>query len=69
MEEATIVLKNMSNNKSPGTDGFTKEFKVFGSKLVILLLDQSILDTLNLGELSFSQKQGDITCIPKEGES
>ena len=60
----------MSNNKSPGTDGFTKEFfKVFGSKLVILLLDQSILDTLNLGELSFSQKQGDITCIPKEGKS
>ena len=47
LEEVTIILKNMSNNKTPGTDGLTTEsLKYFGSKLVILLLDQSTLDTL-----------------------
>ena len=26
LEEASVALKNMANNKSPGSDGFTVEF-------------------------------------------
>ena len=34
LEEATRALKNMKNNKSPGTVGFTSEFfKVFWKRL------------------------------------
>ncbi len=33
-DEALTILKNMSNNKSPGSDGFTAEFfKMFWDKL------------------------------------
>ena len=39
LEEATRALKNMKNNNSPGTDGFTSEFflKCFGNRLDTLL--------------------------------
>jgi hypothetical protein len=67
--EATVVLKNMSNNKSPGSDGFTAEFfKVFWKQI-----GNFVIRSLNLGyksgELSVTQKQGIITCIPKDGKS
>ena len=67
--EATLVLKNMSNNKSPGSDGFTAEFfKVFWKQT-----GNFVIRSLNLGyksgELSITQKQGIITCIPKDGKS
>ena len=64
-EEAGLALKSMSNGKSPGTDGFGAEFfKFFWKKLgpyVVRALNQSFRD----GELSATQKEGIITCIPK----
>ena len=56
----------MKNDKSPGSDGFTSNFfKVFWGKLghfVVRALNCSFTN----GELSITQKQGIITCIPKE---
>lgn len=65
LEEAGKVLKNMKNNKSPGSDGFSTEFfKFFWIDLGIF-----VVDSLNYGyekrELSITQKQGIITCLPK----
>ena len=67
--EASTVLRNMANNKSPGSDGFTAEFfKVFWKKIGYF-----VVRSLNYGfdqrELSPTQKQGIITSIPKEGKS
>ena len=58
----------MANNRSPGSDGFTAEcFKVFWGKL-----GHFILRSLNYGymkgELSVTQKEGIITCIPKDNK-
>ena len=65
LTEAGITLKNMKNGKSPGTDGFGAEFyKFFWKKLgpfVVRALNQSYCD----GELSATQREGLITCIPK----
>ena len=60
------ALSSMKNGKSPGNDGFTKEFYVafFGE------LGQLLLKTFNnsfvKGELSASQKQAVITLIQKK---
>ena len=64
-QEALKALKNMSNNKSPGSDGFTVEFyKFFWCDLGHFLI-KSINYGYNLGELSSTQKEGIITCLPK----
>ena len=55
----------MSNNKSPGYDGFTVEvFKFFWNDLGYFLV-RSLNYALHKGELSVTQKLGVITCIPK----
>ena len=55
----------MSNNKSPGFDGFTEEFfKFFWNDLGHFLV-RSINYALHKGELSVTQKQRVISCIPK----
>ena len=55
----------MKNGKSPGTDGFGAEFfQCFWKQIgdfVVRALNESFRD----GELSATQKQGIITCIPK----
>lgn len=68
LSEATHTLKNMSNNKSPGSDGFSSEFfKVFWR-----YLGHFVIRSLNYGfqkeELSITQREGIITCIPKENK-
>ena len=69
MSELTKALKNMKNNKSPGTDGFSsKFFKVFWKKIGIFVM-QSVNHSYNIGELSLIQRQGIITLIPKENRS
>ena len=65
INEASQALKNMKNFKSPGTDGFTVEFfKMFWGKI-----DEFVVRALNSsfrkGELSCTQREGIITCIPK----
>ena len=65
LEEAAQVLKNMKNNKSPGTDRFTAEFfKVFWSRLGTFVV-RALNAGFSKGELSSVQKQGIIVCIPK----
>ena len=68
-EQAFLSLRNMKNNKSPGTDGFSADFfKVFWGQI-----GHFVVRSINYGyfhkELSTTQKQGIITCIPKENKS
>ena len=56
----------MKNMRSPGSDGFTTEFfKVFWKDLGHFVV-RSINYAYDVGELSVTQKQGIITCLPKE---
>ena len=65
LEEITVVIKKMSNNKSPGIDGFPADFyKVFWSKIKHFLF-RSINEIYNTKTLSHSMKQCVITCLPK----
>ena len=69
LQELTNALRNMKNNKSPGTDGYSCEFfKVFWNRLGSFVL-RSINHSYEIGELSLVQKQGIITLLPKENKS
>lgn len=63
--EILSSLKRMSNNKSPGNDGFTVEFFKFFWIDIGIFLVKSINYSYIVGEMSITQKQGVITCIPK----
>jgi hypothetical protein len=65
VHECLGSLKKMSNNKSPGLSGFTVEFFKFFWVDIGVFLVRSLNYGLRKGELSISQKQGVITCIPK----
>ena len=68
MEEISATLKNMKNDKSPGSDGFTTEFfKMFWKDLKSFIL-RSLNYAFISGSLSITPKQGIITCIPKENK-
>ena len=63
------TLKNMKNNKSPGTSGFSADFyKVFWKQLGTFVL-RAINAGFHNGELSITQQHGLIVCIPKENKS
>ena len=66
--EAHTALKNMKNNKSPGPDGFSVEFYKFFFSDIGTFLVRSINGGFQNEELSVTQKQGVITCIPKDGK-
>ena len=63
--EAGKSLKAMSNNKSPGVDGYSCEFFKFFWKDVGKLLIRSLNYGFELGKLSITQKQGIISILPK----
>ena len=66
--ECADALKQMSNNKTPGLDGFPAEFyKFFWSDLKHIIID-SYNYAYNKGELSLDQKRGIITLIPKKNK-
>ena len=66
--EIKQALVNMKNDKSPGPDGFTAEFyKAFFPDIGVFLV-RSLNEAFGIGELSVTQYQGVITCIPKEGK-
>ena len=65
LDEASAELKNMKNNKSPRSDGFTVEFfKFFWLQLGTFIVN-SLNDGFRKGELSSTQKEEVIICIPK----
>ena len=56
----------MKNNKSPGLDGFTVTFfKFFWANMSHFIL-KSLNYRYQNGSISITQKQGVITCIPKQ---
>ena len=60
------ALKGFQNNRSPGEDGFTKEFY----EAFFDLLGNALLESFNAGfengTLSVSQRRGIISLIPKD---
>ena len=65
LEELKDALASFADNKSPGEDGFTKEFYQTFFDLIGKDLLNSYNDSLHKGSLSISQKRGSITLIPK----
>ena len=64
-EEAALALKNMKNDKSPGTDGFTVNFFKFFWKDIGYFIIRSLNEGFKTGKMSITQREGIITCIPK----
>ena len=66
IDEVRNALKGFQNNKSPGDDGFTKEFY----EAFFDLLGNAFLESFNVGfengTLSVSQRRGIISLIPKD---
>ena len=68
LDECLRSLKNMQNDKSPGSDGFSSEFyKFFWRDLGTFLL-RSLNYSFETGQLSVTQRHGTITCLPKTGK-
>ena len=64
-DEISYTLKSMKNEKSPGSDGFPVEFfKVFWKRLGGLVL-RSLNEGFRKGEMSNTQKEAVIICLPK----
>ena len=68
LKEIGSALKNMKNDKSPGSDGYSAEFYKFFFRDLGAFLLRSINEGYSKGELSNTQKQGVIICIPKENK-
>jgi hypothetical protein len=66
--EIKTKLGKMSNNKSPGSDGYTTEFFKFFFRDIGHFLVRSVNYGFLVGEMSVTQKQGIVTIIPKEGK-
>ena len=69
LDEAKYALKSMKNNRSPGNSGFTTEFLKFFFCYIGHFLIRSINYGFDINKLSVTQRQGVITCIPKEGKN
>ena len=64
-EECKIALKEMKNNKSPGSDGITTEFyKIFWNDIKKFYVD-SLNHSYQCGALTELQNQSIISLIPK----
>ena len=65
LQECHIALKAMSDNKSPGIDGFTPEFYKFFWNDIKIFLVRSLNASYDMGKMSITQRRGLITSIPK----
>lgn len=63
-----LALKELNNNKSPGSDGLTPEFYRAFWDLLHLQFYDSIMFSLDKGVLSQEQRTGIVTLIPKKGQ-
>ena len=64
--EIKNVLKSFQNSKSPGGDGFSKEFFETFFDLIGIHLLNSYNEAFTKGQLSISQRRGVICLIPKD---
>ncbi len=62
------LVKTMSNNKSPGSDGLPVEFYKFFWKDLGDILLQNLNNGYETGRLSITQRQGIVTSLPKPGK-
>ena len=69
INELREALTSFADNKSPGEDGFTKEFYQTFFDLLCNDLLNSYNEAFRKGSLSVSQKRGTITLIPKGDEN
>ena len=68
LKECKEALDGLPCDKTPGTDGLTAEFyRHFWSNINHYLYN-SIMSSIELGELSIEQRRGVITLIPKPGK-
>ena len=65
-DEIKNVLKSFQNNKSPGEDGFSKEFYETFFDLIGIHLLNLYNEAFTKGQLSISQRRGVICLIPKD---
>ena len=63
--ELLSVLKNMKNNKSPGSDGFTVEFFKFFWNDLKTHITKAVQHIFQCKHLPISQRLGIISCLPK----
>ena len=68
MEECQSTLQSMSNGKSPGSDGLTREFYVCFWEDIGSCLLSALNYSFVHGELTSSQKQAVITLSEKKGQ-
>ena len=59
-------MQAVKNSKSPGPDGYTPEFYKYFFRDIGNFLVRSISYGYQNEKMSVTQKQGIITCIPKE---
>ena len=64
-KEVLNVLKNIKNNKSPGSDGYTTEFFKFFWNDIKYYIVRAINCIFLKKELPISQRLGIISCLPK----
>ena len=68
MEEVAKSLKELPNNKTPGTDGLTTDFyKFFWPKIKQIVYD-SIIFAFKSSKLSIEQRRGILSIIPKKSK-
>ena len=65
LEEVKNTLLSFENNKTPGEDGFTKEFYETFFDILCNDLLNSYKEAFHSGKLSISQRRGIISLIPK----
>ena len=68
IEDIARALRELPNDKTPGSDGFTTNFYKFFWPDIKNLLFNSFKFSFDNGELSNDQKRGILNLIPKEGK-
>ena len=65
LEECIACVRELPNNKTPGSDGFNSEFYKFFWGKIKKLVHNSFIHSFESGELSIDQKRAILTLLPK----